>query len=330
MKVRLKDADLQEILVENTYPNRFSSTSEGGITERVFSAQLIGGKGSYREIFMENIHIGYGNMHMDRLTQLGFESDMETVELHFALQGNAKVEDHATKQTYQFGVNQHNIVYASNFRGLAFYAPCQNIQVFEINLTPGFFKRFLPEGKRCFFAFLQSLDRKETSMLSHYHYPITQAMHLLIQEILNCNRKGIFKRMYLEAKVMELLLLQLEQILSITAPPSSSLKKKDVEKMYAVRKYLAEHLGNSYTLMQLAQQFETNEYTLKKGFKEVFGTTVFNYWNTVKMNHAKRMLLDEKLTVNEVSDRIGYKNAQHFTTAFKRRFGYTPGKLRRV
>ena len=85
MKVRLKDADLQEILVENTYPNRFSSTSEGGITERVFSAQLIGGKGSYREIFMENIHIGYGNMHMDRLTQLGFESDMETVELHFAL-----------------------------------------------------------------------------------------------------------------------------------------------------------------------------------------------------------------------------------------------------
>jgi len=74
---------------------------------------------------------------------------------------------------------------------------------------------------------------------------------------------------------------------------------------------------------------QTNEFTLKKGFKEVFGTTVFGFWNELKMQESKNLLLEHKLTVAEVSEKIGYKNPQHFSTAFKQYFGISPSRLKR-
>jgi AraC family transcriptional activator of pyochelin receptor len=44
--------------------------------------------------------------------------------------------------------------------------------------------------------------------------------------------------------------------------------------------------------------------------------------------HARMLLLEEKMLVSEVAGTIGYKNANHFSTAFKRKFGITPKALR--
>lgn len=69
-------------------------------------------------------------------------------------------------------------------------------------------------------------------MLSATHRLISLRMYELIREIMHCNRKGIFKRMFLEARVIELLLLQLEQM--DEAPhPVLNLKKPDIDKLYA-------------------------------------------------------------------------------------------------
>ncbi|MEM9823975.1 MAG: AraC family transcriptional regulator [Bacteroidota bacterium] len=328
MKVRLHSKDLEELLLENSYPDSFSSTLRGGVTERTFPGELIGGSGSYQEIFMDNIHIGYGNIHVDRSLELRFETDMETVEMHFALRGMTQVEEDNSKRHFQFEGNQHNIIYSTNFEGRAFFSAAEGIKVFEVNLLPGFFKRFLPQEEKAFFRFLKAIDRRENSMLSPWHYPITPEMHWLIQEILNCRLKGLYKRFFLEAKVTELLLLQLEQISSKQDPRKYPLKKSDIERMYAVKDYLNDHLREACTLADLAHLFGTNEYSLKKGFKDVFGTTVFNYWSAVKMNHAKQLLLNNSLSIGEVADIIGYKNPQHFTTAFKRKFGYPPSQVR--
>ena len=60
------------------------------------------------------------------------------------------------------------------------------------------------------------------------HFMITPEMHHTIREILNCKRTGIYKKMFLEARTIELLLLQLEQI---NAPNDQiSLSKSDCEK----------------------------------------------------------------------------------------------------
>ncbi|MCC9041578.1 helix-turn-helix domain-containing protein [Myroides sp. M-43] len=46
--------------------------------------------------------------------------------------------------------------------------------------------------------------------------------------------------------------------------------------------------------------------------------------NRMKSKRAKRLLLDHKWYVGEVSEHLGYKNPQHFTVAFKKYYGVLP------
>ena len=56
----------------------------------------------------------------------------------------------------------------------------------------------------------------------------------------------------------------------------------------------------------------------------MFHTTIFAYYNGLRMERAKYLLMDSGKSISEVSDEIGYKNPQHFTVAFKKKFGLSP------
>ncbi|HAS40778.1 MAG TPA: AraC family transcriptional regulator [Microscillaceae bacterium] len=329
MKTILYAQDLEEIVIENKYPQNYLVDNETGIVEKQFDGNLIGIGGFFRETFLENIHIGYGNLRLKNDLELVFESDFETVEMHFLLHGDTISLDNENFHQFNFATNQSNIIYANGFCGKALFAgKSQDILIFEINLNPAFFTKYLPEESKQLYQFLKQIDTQTTSVVSQHNYQITPQMYLIIQDIIHCNRTGLFKKMFIESKVIELLMLQLEQIISCECQ-ICSISKKDEEKMYAVREIIRKNLDKSTTLIDLARKVGTNEFTLKKGFKEVFGTTVFGYWNDLKMQIAKQMLLNEDVTISLVAEKTGYKNPQHFTTAFKRKYGITPGKLKK-
>ena len=327
MKTRIYDTELRELLVEAEYPYRFE-TPDSELKERVFTIDGLLGKGSYTEVFFEGIHIGYGNISLANPTLIRMESDFETVEMHFALTGDQVTQAGDFDSEIIFGDNQHNIFYVDGFAGNSAWSCDHTIRVFEVNLLPSFFQKYLPESK-IFDGFKAGIIAKKHRILSPSNYLITPPMMQTIQKIMNCDRKGLFRKMFLEAHVIELLMLQLEQISSFHHPSSHfNLKKRDVEKLHAVRYKIANEIDKPYSLIGLAQAVGTNEFMLKKGFKELFGTTVFGYWNDLKMERAQAMLVEEGMTVAEVSERVGYKNPQHFSTAFKRKYGFSPGQLK--
>lgn len=285
------------------------------------------GKGLYHEVYFDNVHIGYGDALLSDKILLDVFSEQETVELHFALKGENTARLQNFPQQVCFKANQHNIIYANRNCGSMEWA-CGAFQLFEINLSPGFFARFLPDDTALFAAFRKAIDRRASTLMHPQHKLISLPMYQLVQDIMHCQRKGIFKRMFLEAKVTELLLLQLEQYDMDRSLPAG-LAAKDIEKMYAVREFIVSNLDTTCSLIDLAHRAGTNEFTLKKGFKAVFGTTVFGFWADLKMDQARKMLLEQHMNVNEVADHIGYKHARHFTTAFKKKYGILPGKLKR-
>ena len=65
----------------------------------------------------------------------------------------------------------------------------------------------------------------------------------------------------------------------------------------------------------------------QKGFKELFGTTIFDFYQTQRMEHAKYLLYDKGLSVTEVSSLLGYSSISHFSTAFKKHTGIKPCEL---
>ncbi|MDM1555984.1 AraC family transcriptional regulator [Chryseobacterium indologenes] len=326
MTVRIYDDKIGGTIIERKYPDVYF-LNDGDIRECITSLKPPYGKGFYHEICFENVHIGFGNVSLENKVLLYFEADFESVEMHFSLKGKSSALSENFSNKVSFESYQQNIIYAYQMSGEMEFEG-HEMQILEINLSPSFFKKFLPDDSELFNTFRNAIEKQHSCLINPDHNRISLEMYQILNEIIHCDRKGVFKRIYLEAKVAELLLLQLEQFFK-SKSSTSSLLKKDEEKIYAVRDFIVKNLDQNCSLTDLAHQVGTNEFTLKKGFKELFGTTVFNFWNDIKMEQAKKMLIEGDLSINEISEIIGYKNSRHFSTAFKRKYNLIPSALKK-
>lgn len=325
MQLKISTNDLTEMVLNNTFPENYHDAASA-VTERVTHIDNALGKGSYREIFFEGIHIAYGDIRFRNETQLFFESDYETVEMHFDLCGGSLTDiSGAGDRTYAFSTNRHNIIYVPGIKGNIRFG-ASNKQMLEINLRPSLFSRYLQDSDT-FRDFLDLIKKQTPALMSKHNMPITPAMLNIILSITGCTRNGIYKKIFLESKVIELLLLQLEQFSTHNCDVFCSIKPTDVGKIYNAKEIILKQLHNPCSLIDLARQVGTNEFTLKKGFKEVFGTTVFGMVTEIKLKHAKELLLSGEKSIAEVSRQSGYKYQGHFTKAFKKQFGVPPTKI---
>ncbi|HEX5169433.1 MAG TPA: AraC family transcriptional regulator [Cyclobacteriaceae bacterium] len=157
-------------------------------------------------------------------------------------------------------------------------------------------------------------------------FNVTPAMMQVVADILYNPLSGGLRALMVDAKVLELITLQLDSV----ADGKNKINKpatKDRELFFSIRNHLDKTFMEDHSLKGLGKTFAINEFKLKSGFKRIFEKTVFEYIHDRRMDHAFQLLHDHGLLVNEVSGRVGYKNPNHFSTAFKKKFGITPGKI---
>ncbi|MBN3892557.1 MAG: helix-turn-helix transcriptional regulator [Nostoc sp. JL31] len=158
-------------------------------------------------------------------------------------------------------------------------------------------------------------------------YPeTTTAIEGIAQQIINCPFQGMMKRMYLQAKVLELMALQLAPILSTQdqLQRSPRLKPDTIARIHLAKEILRSRFENPPSLLELSQIVGVSDRTLRRGFQELFSTTVFGYLSSIRMQQAEQLLRAGKLSVAEVANLSGYSQQGHFAAAFKRKFGITP------
>ncbi|MEM0943833.1 MAG: AraC family transcriptional regulator, partial [Pseudomonadota bacterium] len=90
------------------------------------------------------------------------------------------------------------------------------------------------------------------------------------------------------------------------------------------RELLIHDVQKPPTLAELAQQVGLNEYRLKQGFRQVFGTTVFGCLHHCRMQQAQHLLRNSNLTIAGVAAQVGYLSPEAFSTAFRRKFTVSP------
>ena len=88
-------------------------------------------------------------------------------------------------------------------------------------------------------------------------------------------------------------------------------------KLEDIYRYVTEHYNTKITLDNLCFLFGTNKTTLCKSFKQEYGITVFNYINKLKINEAKMLLRENKLSVTEISEKLGFNSIHYFSRMFK-------------
>ncbi|MBE9199243.1 MULTISPECIES: AraC family transcriptional regulator [unclassified Nodularia (in: cyanobacteria)] len=155
---------------------------------------------------------------------------------------------------------------------------------------------------------------------------ITQEMWVILSHILQCPYQGYLKQMYLESKAVELITLHCQQFHEEDIHNYRSPVKdlRDVDKIYQAKEILLGNLENPPSLMELARQVGLNDFKLKRGFREVFGTSAFKYLHDYRLEKAKQLLVLGEMKVEEVAFRVGFDSRSYFASAFRKKFGLNP------
>ncbi len=282
------------------------------------------------ELSLPDIYIVYGDMQLKHSHFRIRSMDMpDTVELHFSLGGEGILENHACGRTYHFRPNEHNIVYIPEFDCSISYANDQPFRFFEIHFSRSRFLELAEHTTETMQRFLENVDKGRHGDLGQESMPITLPMHQCLQEIMHCKFTGGLKLLFLQAKCMEVLTLQAEAFdrVSQRQPQTVIRSAYEKERILYAHEYLLSHMAEPPSLEQLATIAGINTFKLKNGFKELFNNTVFGLLTDVRLNTARERILSGE-AIKDVADELGYSSVQHFGTAFRKKFGVTPGTIK--
>ena len=154
----------------------------------------------------------------------------------------------------------------------------------------------------------------------------------ILQQLLNHRYEGALQQIFLLAKSQELLLYSLECLEEQKVEVFSCKFLADQEgrnRIYKAKDILLENLGEPITIKELSRKIAMNECYLKKGFKEIYGTTIFEFYQQKRMQYAHNLLQEKGCSVTEVSVLLGYSSISHFSAAFKKHTGIKPCELLR-
>ncbi len=87
-------------------------------------------------------------------------------------------------------------------------------------------------------------------------------------------------------------------------------------------------IDQDLTLKDLAGVSYLSPFHFARLFKKLTGITPHNYLAQIRVTHAKQLLADSALSINEVGARVGYLSASHFSKAFRLTTGTTPREFR--
>ena len=154
-------------------------------------------------------------------------------------------------------------------------------------------------------------------------YPVND---LLIELIMFTNRwnGNIFpveEPKFSIAKAFKLILPELSQ----TELPLA-LPYPRHEKLQAIVTFLESKISENVSFKTIAKQFDVSERTLARLFQKEINMSFIQYYTILRMLTALKLLLDEKLSINEVAIRVGYSSLPTFSNTFNKIIGVRPSE----
>ena len=286
--------------------------------------EMAGYRVQLEEVAFNQVGLKWGSYTCPDERVMSFQPPKPSIVSHFVLADSSKGAQRETLREQQFVV--HRETAEAYDLCLAPTAADKPRAFFELSVSDAFFENMLTEESAFMMRFKNSASPSAVSF--EFSAQMAPAMHAVIRDMRNAPYSGYLKGVYLETKAMELFLMEIQQLDhgSLAAKTQAArLTPADLEGLHEIRKYIDAHYHLPCPIHYLSRLAGMNQTKLKTGFRELFDATIFAYLTSVRMQEARRLLLEEKLPVGEVADRVGYKHPHHFAAAFKKKFGVTPG-----
>jgi AraC family transcriptional regulator, transcriptional activator of the genes for pyochelin and ferripyochelin receptors len=332
---------MTKILTDAQYQEQFNADELKGIAKEVF---YVGDR--------EEVYHGcdrYVNNRCDRVLELrhglllriwSFEPTQdlivqvdpdwgEILSLSFFVMGDMHTHLHGVTEQVNEAAGNSYLMYCPGVPETEGWKANQKILRVKIEIEPAkFFKDLSLEQFDFLPKQLKSFATQDPVAPFYFQQKISAEIPSILQQILNCPYQGAMKQWCLEAKALELMTLQFNQIQEPVSNSFTQLHLPEIDRIYQAREILLQNWLDPPSIIDLAKQVGIYHMKLKQEFKEVFGTTPFNYLREYRLEKARELLQDRQLTIVAIANAVGYANPGHFAAAFKRKYGMTPREYR--
>ena len=275
---------------------------------------------------LDKMAISHNVIEYGHLGKMKSTNDSDCVRLHFGLQGSYQFHYSQLRSSFDLGGSHNNIMYSDGLE-IEIENRSKRIETFGINFTTESFIEIAHNGNKPLKRFADKVLRKENSILSEQWKTNNFRIQQVIHEILDCPYQAELQDLFLLSKSIELLVLQAD-LYQRDAHQLFIKTAKDRDKLIEAKELLTSRMENPPTIIELSKLTGINEYKLKRGFKELFGTTIFGYIHQTRMRLAQKLLLGTDKSAKEIAYETGYNSPQHFSTAFKKEYGVSPNSMR--
>ncbi|MBC5991535.1 helix-turn-helix transcriptional regulator [Pontibacter cellulosilyticus] len=329
MRLKLTEDLLQELMqvkkAEEAVQAQPMATQPIIITQCISEPYL----GKMFQLYQQHEHFSVAvvEMKLENDVELTTESVMGGINMNFILSGNLFSRFSQLPHDIHLKKAEHNLLYMNNTNGYHIFQKGQPLQNLHISLSEDYFKELCPPTSKTSERLHTHILKSQPALVSDKHGYITSHMQHAIHSIACCEFKGPMQKLYMEAKVLELLALQLNQF-ELQQEKKIICGNADKTLAHELQLYLYQHFLAAPGLKELAKLFGTNEFRLKKVFREYVGQGIFSYAQQLRLQHARELLREGKETIAEVAEKVGYSHPNHFSTAFKKQFGYAPSAVK--
>ena len=175
---------------------------------------------------------------------------------------------------------------------------------------------------------LQSLSENIQPLL--FEQMIFSTIQTILDEIISEPVDEDFKWIFRKIKTEELvcrLLIELEKRKDKQIYP---LNKRDVRAIYGIKEEILNHLDTPPVINDLAIKVNMSPTKLKTIFRQIFGDSIFSYYQDFRMKEAARLLKEEQLSVSDVGYQLGFSNLSHFSRLFEKHIGMKPKRYSKI
>ncbi|CAK7068238.1 MAG: hypothetical protein PARBA_02626 [Parabacteroides sp.] len=327
MTVRLESDNLREMVVD--WPVRMILEKEVRINDYQLDNEYV--KATFKELRTPDFCVADLCMVCKHDTKIYSKAnEYNAVWFCAALQGNVSCFYNPITRCEEWNEGEANLLSYDGTESCTCFNKNVPFRMKEIMLSMDYIKELALQYPELFRDGADSFFRGKQYRAYRKNRNFCPGIYRALNDIMQSHISGNIAAMYADAKVREILSLFLCQSDEKECAFCPCYTEKDKDKLRDAKIIIEQNYLNPPSLRQLALMIGTNECTLKKGFKELFKTTVFGYIFDYRMDLACRYLLDSDKAVQEIGFCVGYEHHAHFSRAFKRKFGVSPLEYRSI
>ena len=171
------------------------------------------------------------------------------------------------------------------------------------------------------------LQNEQALLFEQIIYPSLQK---IVDEIISESVGETFELFFLRIKAEELVCRLLMELEKRNEKHLFPLNSQDIQSIYKIKSLMLDQLNTPPVVAALSIAANMSPTKLKRLFKQIFGNSIYSYYQEFRIKEAARLLKEENVSVSEAGYRLGFTNLSHFSRVFNEEMGMKPKQYSRV